>query len=164
MRRFLTIALALSVVLPATAQKKKKAEEGGTPVSKTSTAAFKWREVGPALTSGRIADLAVDPQDPNIWYIAAASGGVWKTTNHGVTMQAVFEGEGSYSIGCITIDPSNRHTIWVGSGENNNQRSVAYGDGVYRSDDGGESWKNMGLKNSGGGWELVNSWEIVLLC
>ena len=147
-RRFLTMALACTLALPAVAQKKKKNDDGGTPVSKTSTAAFKWREVGPALTSGRIADLAVDPTDFNTWYIAAASGGVWKTTNHGVTMQSVFDGEDSYSIGCVTIDPNNRHTIWVGTGENNNQRSVAYGDGVYRSDDGGQSWKNMGLKNS----------------
>lgn len=78
--------------------------------------------------------------------MASSSGGVWKTTNRGVTYQPVFDGEGSYSIGCVTLDPSNSTTVWVGSGENNSQRSVAYGDGVYKSMDGGNSWKNMGLK------------------
>jgi len=110
--------------------------------------ALTFREIGPALTSGRIADMVVNPTNTNQWYIAAASGGVWKTENAGVTFSPIFDGEGSYSIGCITLDPSNPHTIWVGTGENNNQRSVAYGDGVYRSLDGGKSWKNMGLENS----------------
>ncbi len=102
----------------------------------------------PAVTSGRIADLAVDPTNPDRWVVASASGGVWLTENHGLTFEPVFDGEGSYSIGCVTLDPSNPNTVWVGSGENNNQRSVAYGDGVYRSQDGGHSWTNMGLKNS----------------
>jgi photosystem II stability/assembly factor-like uncharacterized protein len=80
--------------------------------------------------------------------VASASGGVWKTTNAGTTYEPIFDGEGSYSIGCVVLDPSNPNTVWVGTGENNNQRSVAYGDGVYRSTDGGKSWSNMGLKNS----------------
>ncbi|KAB1064435.1 WD40/YVTN/BNR-like repeat-containing protein [Salibacter halophilus] len=110
--------------------------------------AFSFRTIGPALTSGRISDIAVHPQDKDFWYIAAASGGVWKTTNHGVNFTPIFDSEGSYSIGCVTIDPNNPHTVWVGTGENNNQRSVAYGDGIYKSTDDGKSWKNMGLKNS----------------
>ena len=77
-----------------------------------------------------------------------ASGGVWKTSNWGVDYTPIFDNESSYSIGCVTIDPNNPNTVWVGSGENNNQRSVAYGDGIYKSLDGGKSWKNMGLKNS----------------
>lgn len=109
---------------------------------------FKFRSIGPALTSGRIVDIAVNPNDDREWYIASASGGVWKTSNAGNTFQPLFDGQGSYSIGCVTIDPNNEHVIWVGSGENNNQRSVAYGDGVYKSEDGGKSWKNMGLKES----------------
>lgn len=110
--------------------------------------ALAFRAVGPALTSGRVADLAINPLNPDEWYVAAASGGVWKTSNHGLTFQPLFDDQGSYSIGCITLDPSNAHTVWVGSGENNNQRSVAYGDGVYKSTDGGSSWTNVGLKAS----------------
>jgi photosystem II stability/assembly factor-like uncharacterized protein len=109
---------------------------------------LKFREIGPATTSGRIADMAVNPNNTSEFYIAAASGGVWKTTNHGSTFSPIFDGEGSYSIGCVTIDPNNEHTIWVGTGENNNQRSVAYGDGVYKSTNGGKSFTNVGLKNS----------------
>ncbi len=113
-----------------------------------SLSAFKWRGIGPALTSGRIADIAVNPENFSEYYIAAAAGGVWKTTNKGVTFEPVFDKQGSFSIGCVRIAPSNPHLIWVGTGENNNQRSVAYGDGVYKSLDGGKSWENMGLKNS----------------
>ena len=109
---------------------------------------LKFRNIGPALTSGRIADIAVNPNNFNEYYLAVASGGVWKTTNHGVTYTPIFDGQGSYSIGCITLDPNQPSTVWVGTGENNNQRSVGYGDGVYKSIDGGKSWKHMGLKES----------------
>ncbi len=109
---------------------------------------LKFRSIGPAVTSGRIADFAVNPANTSEYYVATAAGGVWKTTNHGVTYQPVFDAQGSYSIGCVTIDPNNSNVVWVGSGENNNQRSVSYGDGVYKSEDGGKTWKNMGLKNS----------------
>ncbi len=107
-----------------------------------------FRSIGPALTSGRIADIAVNPENFNEYYLAVASGGVWKTTNHGVTYQPIFDTVGSYSIGCVTMDPNQSTTVWVGTGENNNQRSVGYGSGVYKSIDGGKSWKNMGLKKS----------------
>ncbi|MEM9024362.1 MAG: glycosyl hydrolase, partial [Bacteroidota bacterium] len=109
---------------------------------------LKFRSIGPALTSGRVADLAVNPDDHHEYYVAAASGGVWKTVNAGNTFQPIFDGQGSYSIGCLALDPSNPHVVWVGTGENNGQRSVGYGDGVYRSQDGGKSWKHMGLKSS----------------
>jgi photosystem II stability/assembly factor-like uncharacterized protein len=92
--------------------------------------------------------MAVNPNNPDQYYLAVASGGVWKTNNHGNTYTPIFDGQGSYSIGCVTIDPSHENTVWVGTGENNNQRSVAYGDGVYKSVNGGKSWKNMGLKES----------------
>lgn len=107
-----------------------------------------WRGVGPAVTSGRISDFAVHPQNRAVYYVAVASGGVWKTVNAGTTYEPVFDAQGSYSIGCVAMAPSNSNIIWVGTGENNNQRSVAYGDGVYRSLDGGKSWENMGLKQS----------------
>ena len=110
--------------------------------------ALSFRSLGPATTSGRVADMAVDPNNHDVWFVATASGGVWKTVNHGLTFSPLFDNEGSYSIGCVTIDPSNSNTIWVGTGENNNQRSVAYGDGIYKSVDGGASFKNMGLGSS----------------
>jgi hypothetical protein len=112
----------------------------------TLVGSLKFRSIGPALTSGRIADVAVDPTNRKIWYVASAAGGVWKSVNAGLSFTPVFDGEGSYSIGAITIDPKNPNVIWVGSGENNAQRVVAYGDGVYKSIDGGRSWKNVGLK------------------
>ncbi len=106
------------------------------------------RNIGPAMTSGRIADIAIDPGNENIWYVAVGSGGVWKTTNSGTTWKPIFDEQSSYSIGCVTIDPNNSHTIWVGTGENVGGRHVAFGDGIYVSHDDGKKWKNMGLKNS----------------
>ena len=111
-------------------------------------AGLELRGIGPAVSSGRIADIAVDPTDHSRWFVAAASGGVWRTMNAGATWTPVFDGEGSYSIGCVAIDPSNPGIVWVGTGENNSQRSVSFGDGVYRSLDGGDTWENMGLENS----------------
>ncbi len=110
--------------------------------------AYKFRGIGPAFTSGRVSDLAVHPKTPSTYYVGVASGGVWKTENYGTTYQPIFDGQSSYSIGCISLAPSNPNIVWVGTGENNNQRSVAYGDGVYKSEDGGKSWENMGLKRS----------------
>ncbi|HLN26735.1 MAG TPA: hypothetical protein VK395_03265 [Gemmataceae bacterium] len=127
------------------------AEDENKPADRTSSGTFSGlslRSIGPAVTSGRVVGFAVHPKDPKQYYVAAASGGVWKTTNAGTTWTPVFDSEGSYSIGVVVIDPKNPHVVWVGTGENNSQRSVGYGDGVYRSDDGGKSWKNMGLKAS----------------
>ncbi len=118
------------------------------PRYETAWNSLKFRNIGPAFTSGRIADFAVNPDNTSEFYVAVASGGVWKTTNRGITFTPVFDKEGSYSIGFVALDPNNPNVVWVGTGENNNQRSVAYGDGVYKSLDGGKSWKHMGLKNS----------------
>jgi len=109
---------------------------------------MQFRCIGPATASGRISDFAVNPEDRSQYYVAVSSGGVWKTINSGTTWIPIFDSEGSYSIGCIAMDHHNHHVIWVGSGERNCRNSVAYGDGVYRSDDGGKSWRNMGLKMS----------------
>jgi photosystem II stability/assembly factor-like uncharacterized protein len=106
------------------------------------------RGVGPALMSGRIADIAIDPEDQSVWYVGVGSGGVWKTVNAGTTWQPLFDDETAYSIGCVTIDPNDSGTIWVGTGENVSGRHVAYGSGVYRSRDGGANWQNMGLPDS----------------
>jgi photosystem II stability/assembly factor-like uncharacterized protein len=109
---------------------------------------LEWRSIGPALMAGRVADIAVDPADRSTWYVGVGSGGVWKTINRGTTWTPVFDREGSYSIGCVTIDPNNSRTVWLGTGENVSGRHVAYGDGVYKSLDGGKSWQNMGLPDS----------------
>lgn len=109
---------------------------------------LKLRCIGPALLSGRIVDIAVHPTDHSTFYLAVACGGVWKTTNAGISFAPIFENQKSFSVGCVAIDPNNPHVVWVGSGENNSQRSVSYGDGVYKSEDDGKSWKNVGLKKS----------------
>ncbi len=111
-------------------------------------AGIAFRSLGPAFTSGRIADIAIHPKNENIWYIAVGSGGVWKTVNAGTTFEPVFDKESCYSIGCVTIDPNNPSTIWVGTGENVGGRHVGFGDGIYVSHDAGKSWKNKGLKAS----------------
>jgi len=106
------------------------------------------RSIGPAVMGGRIADIAVSPHHPSTWYVAAGSGNLWKTTNSGITWQPVFDDQSSYSIGVVTIDPNQPETLWVGTGENVSGRHVGWGDGVYKSTNGGKSWKNMGLPNS----------------
>lgn len=109
---------------------------------------LKLRNVGPAFTSGRISDIAIHPKNENIWYVTVGSGGVWKTVNSGITWEPIFDNQVSYSIGCVAIDPNNPHTVWIGTGENVGGRHVGYGDGIYKSEDDGKSWKNMGLKSS----------------
>ncbi|MGH9942275.1 MAG: VPS10 domain-containing protein, partial [Pyrinomonadaceae bacterium] len=129
----------------------KKADEQKKPADPMSAPTFmglRLRSLGPAFTSGRVNGFAVDPTDANKYFVAVASGGVWRTINNGTTWTPVFEREGSYSIGAVVLDPKNPQTVWVGTGEYNAQRSVSYGDGIYRSDDGGKTWKNLGLKES----------------
>ncbi len=143
------VFLCLVLISPLTAlPKKKKAQPQEDLLEKLSLSALKLRAIGPAVTSGRISDFAVNPEKSSEYYVATSSGGVWKTTNAGTSYQPVFDSQGSYSIGCVTMDPNNHNVVWVGTGENNNQRSVAYGDGVYKTEDGGKTWKNMGLKTS----------------
>lgn len=148
----LLFSFALLLGLPLQAQKKKKKEKEpekvSSPIEKVAITGLKFRAIGPAITSGRISDVAVHPSNKYVQYIATSSGGVWKTVNNGTTYQPIFDSQGSYSIGCVTIDPNNPSVVWVGSGENNNQRSVAYGDGLYKSEDDGASWKKVGLENS----------------
>ena len=113
-----------------------------------SLAGLKFRNIGPAFTSGRIADFAVNPNNHSEYYVAVASGNIWKTVNNGTTFTPVFDSYGSYSIGCIKIDPNNTNTVWCGTGEHNHQRVLGYGDGIYKSTDAGKTWRNMGLKDS----------------
>ena len=147
----LLLLISFLVITDSFAQKKRKDNtESATKsmLDETALSGLKFRSVGPAITSGRIADFAVNPLNPKEFYVATAAGGVWKTYNAGNTFKPIFDGQGSFSIGCITLDPNNSNVVWVGTGENNNQRSVDFGDGIYRSNDGGKSWKNMGLKSS----------------
>ncbi|MFC2090500.1 WD40/YVTN/BNR-like repeat-containing protein [Bacteroidota bacterium] len=135
---FLFVFLALSI----------NAQENKTEINSSLVSGLKFRNIGPAFSSGRIADIAIHPENENIWYVAVGSGSVWKTVNAGITWTPIFDDQPSYSIGCITIDPLNPNIIWVGSGENVGGRHLGYGDGVYKSMDGGRTWKNMGLKKS----------------
>jgi len=136
---FLTFLFLFSLTFPIHASRK----------ADTKTfSGLKFRGIGPALMSGRIADIAVDPGDRATWYVAVGSGGLWKTVNAGTTWTPVFDDMPSYSLGCVMIDPGNPLVIWLGSGENSSGRHVGYGDGVYKSTDAGRSWSNMGLKHS----------------
>ncbi|NIO00755.1 MAG: glycosyl hydrolase [Candidatus Latescibacteria bacterium] len=143
--KFFVLSFALAVVPNVVFAGQK---ESTSLLSDTTFAGLKLRNVGPALMAGRIADIAIHPDDNNLWYVAVGSGGVWKTKNAGVTWTPIFDDQSSYSIGCVTIDPNNPHVIWVGTGENVGGRHVGYGDGIYRSQDGGTSWENLGLKES----------------
>ena len=115
---------------------------------KSALNGFSFRSVGPAFMSGRIADIAIDPNNENVWYVAVGSGGTWKTTNAGTTWTPLTDKESFYSTGCITLDPSNSSVVWLGTGENVGGRHVGIGHGIYRSTDGGSSWQDMGLKQS----------------
>ena len=163
-RRSLSLAIVLALVVsslvfvadPALAARGKKpaaeADAATQDEGRWTTETFgglELRNIGPALMSGRISDIAIHPDDQSTWYVAVGSGGVWKTTNAGTTWTPIFDDQGSYSIGCLTLDPNRPETVWVGTGENVGGRHVGYGDGVYRSLDGGLSWENMGLEDSG---------------
>ena len=145
LRKTLFIIFLLTSYSAISADNDEKPNPG---LNEASLKGLEWRSIGPAMTAGRIADIAVNKNDRNQWYVGVGSGGVWKTNNRGTTWEPVFDSEASYSIGCISIDPNNAQTVWVGTGENVSGRHVGYGDGVYKSLDGGKSWTNMGLRDS----------------
>ncbi len=144
----IVLVLLLIPLLTFAKDKTKNAEKKDTLLNSSLVSGLKFRSIGPALTSGRIADFAVNPNNHSEFYVASASGGIWKTTDNGTTFKPVFDNYGAYSIGCLAIDKKNPNVVWAGTGENNHQRELGYGDGVYLTVDGGKSWKNMGLKNS----------------
>ena len=144
MKKTLKLLLILSFILPTIIT----AEENRDSVPDTTYNGLKWRNIGPAFTSGRISDIAVNPLNNSEYYVAVASGNVWKTTNRGTTFQPIFEKYGAYSTSCLAIDPENPNVVWLGTGENNHQRALGYGDGVYKTIDAGKTWTNMGLKDS----------------
>ncbi len=143
----LLIAFTLGIS-GAEAKKARKKVQPKPAVKASVFSGLKWRSIGPALTSGRIADFAVNPDNPSHYYVGAASGGIWITYDDGTTFKPVFDHEGAYSIGCLAMDPNNHHVVWAGTGENNHQRALGYGNGVWKTTDDGKNWKNMGLKSS----------------
>ena len=145
MRRLFVVFVAIAIAVPCAAAEDEPVTTG---MNAKAFKGLEFRSIGPALMSGRIADIAIHPTDFSTWYVAVGSGGVWKTTNSGTTWTPIFDDQPSYSIGCVVLDPSNPEIVWVGTGENVGGRHVGFGDGVYKSLDGGSSWKNMGLTNS----------------
>ncbi|MEQ8424180.1 MAG: hypothetical protein RIA63_05680, partial [Cyclobacteriaceae bacterium] len=109
---------------------------------------LKWRAIGPANMGGRVTDIVGVPGDPSTFYVGGADGGVFKTTNGGVTFESLFTDQRAYSVGALALAPSNTEVVWLGSGEGDPRNSVGYGNGVYRSVDGGASWKHLGLDNT----------------
>jgi photosystem II stability/assembly factor-like uncharacterized protein len=145
----LTVLIFLLSTATLDAKKKKTNDEAGPDTLKSSTfSGLKWRGIGPAFASGRIADFAVNPKNHSEYYVAVASGHVWKTNNNGTTFKPIFDNHKAYAMGAIEIAPSNHNIVWLGTGENNHQRALGYGNGVYKSLDGGSSWENMGLDSS----------------
>ncbi|MEK9530624.1 MAG: glycosyl hydrolase [Flavobacteriaceae bacterium] len=141
--------LTISIMLCyATADAQKKDKDEKKSHVETALKGFSFRSVGPAFMSGRIADIAIDPTNEHVWYVAVGSGGVWKTTNAGTTWSALTDSQPFYSTGAIALDPSNAQTVWLGTGENVGGRHVGIGHGIYLSRDGGKTWKNKGLKKS----------------
>ena len=143
--RLFVISLILAISTVSTHAAKK---DNSDVMTSELFAAMEFRNIGPAYMSGRIADIEVDTNNPSVWYIAVGSGGVWKTQNAGITWKPVFDEQPVFSTGDVTIDPSNSNIIWVGTGENNGGRHVSFGDGVYKSLDGGQTWENKGLNES----------------
>lgn len=148
-QNLILIVCALLLSVATDAQRRR----GSTPpppslLADSTFEGLKLRNIGPAFMSGRIADIAIHPENENTWYVAVGSGGVWKTVNSGTTWTPIFDKQVSYSIGCLTIDPNHPHVIWVGTGENIGGRHAGYGDGLYKSEDGGLTWKKMGLEAS----------------
>jgi photosystem II stability/assembly factor-like uncharacterized protein len=107
-----------------------------------------FRSIGPVIQTGRVQDIAIDPKNPNTWYVAAAFGGLWKTVNRGSTFMPIFDDGGSFNLCCIVVDPKNSNVLWLGTGENKSQRSAHFGDGIYKSTDAGKTWQRMGLEKS----------------
>lgn len=123
-------------------------QDSPKPTFETAFERLEWRSIGPANMGGRTADVEGIPGDPNTVYVATASGGLWKTVNGGISWKPIFERQGTISLGDIALAPSNPEVVWAGTGESNTRNSVSFGDGVYKSTDGGKTWQHMGLRDS----------------
>src|SRR5512137_1091875 len=147
MKRILLTALAVAVVATAL-MAADQAQTGGGALTADALKAIEIRSIGPTLSTGRIADIAIDARNPSVWYIASAFGGLWKTTNRGITFTPIFDEGPSFTLCCVVIDPKDSNVVWLGTGENASQRSAHFGDGVYKSSDAGKTWKRVGLATS----------------
>lgn len=147
MRFALLFALALLLASPVAGPVSPVAGQEIRPTAETFEA-LSFRNLGGAIVSGRISDVAIDPRNRSVWYVGVSSGNVFKTTNRGVTWEPIFDHYGSYSIGAVTVDSLHPDVVWVGTGENASQRSAGYGDGIYKSLDGGATFHRMGLEGS----------------
>lgn len=154
MKRILFSLFLIAFILPTQttiAQKKKSKssqKELTDSLKNVGLSGLSFRSIGPGITGGRVVDLAINPTNFSEYFVASGHGSLWKTSNRGITFSPVFDHQKTFAIGAVTYDPSNTHTIWVGTGEHNNQNNVIYGDGVYKSEDGGSTWTNKGLKDS----------------
>ncbi len=135
-------------LLVATALKGDGQSPAGAGLSADALKGLELRGIGPALATGRIQDVQIDPKDPNVWYVASAFGGLWKTVNRGITFAPIFDDGGSFTLCCVAIDPKDSNIVWLATGENASQRSAHFGDGVYKSTDAGTTWKRVGLAAS----------------
>ena len=144
-RRTILAATAVCVTVTAVAGGQEPAASG---VSADALKGIELRSIGPAIATGRIADIEIDPKDPSVWYVASAFGGLWKTVNRGIAFTPVFDTYGSFTLCCVVVDPKNSNVVWLGTGENTSQRSAHFGDGVYKSTDAGATWKRVGLETS----------------
>src|SRR5262245_55681185 len=140
------IAFLLCALLPIGIVTLRGQNGGGLTADAIKTLEF--RSIGPGLATGRIQDVAIDPKDPSVWYVATAFGGLWKTVNRGTTFTPIFDAGGSFTLCCVVVDPKDSNVVWLGTGENTSQRSAHFGDGVYKSIDAGKTWKRMGLASS----------------
>jgi hypothetical protein len=121
---------------------------GQTSIATEALKGLELRSIGPGLATGRVQDVQIDPKDPSVWYVASAFGGLWKTTNRGITFTPVFDDGGSFTLCCVAIDPKDSNIVWLATGENTSQRSAHFGDGVYKSADAGKTWMRAGLEQS----------------
>jgi photosystem II stability/assembly factor-like uncharacterized protein len=146
----LVAALAAFVVAAGVTTRAKQAPPpaAGDRLSADVLKGLEFRSIGPTIQTGRVQDIAIDPKNPNTWYVAAAFGGLWKTVNRGSTFTPIFDNGGAFNLCCIVIDPKNSNVLWLGTGENKSQRSAHFGDGLYKSTDAGATWNRVGLEKS----------------
>src|SRR6266511_1848111 len=150
MRHYRLLSLVVALLAAASAQSLVRSEQSPAAASASGGPfdSLHFRPIGPASMSGRISDVAVYEANPAIFYVGTAHGGVWKTTNNGTTFEAQMQDQGLMSIGDVAVSQSNPDLVWVGTGESNNRQSTSWGDGIYKSTNGGKAYANMGLRTS----------------
>jgi photosystem II stability/assembly factor-like uncharacterized protein len=144
---FCVLFILYQSAIRVVAQSNPREDEAKSPLERAFER-LEWRSIGPAIMGGRTDDVEGVAGDPNIVYVATASGGLWKTTNAGTTWKPIFERQGTISIGDIAVQPGNPDVVWVGTGESNTRNTVSFGDGIYKTVDGGKTWQHMGLRET----------------